>query len=322
MSIVQAHGAGAYAVVAAHAVASAGTVAGPSAGASAAPSLQSEIWGEPAREPLQVIQTLKLFPAGKKMLESGVRYWNLSSTDELARVIRFGGVSKTDAVLTRQYDPETGRESRKREVSIILKSNQALLDGVLDLAHELTHATSEPGWDPYDPTLTVGRYIYALLESSGGEIDAVQFECQVASEIETLQQIKTKRCDRYFAEKSKLAAETLSVDRSRIQKDFYRIGRWSTYVKGKLKDETKLFPFLSPMNPELYSATGRAPYPAALIQEYEELNRVACRNAATRKAQSRGIASVSMSTGTKNSEFMANRCGNAFTTGSSSRTSD
>lgn len=267
-------------------------------------------WAEPAREPLQVIQTLKLTPSGRRILESGMRYWKISNSDELSRVVKFGPVSKTDAVLTRQYNPETGAESRSREVTVILKSTQSLLDGVLDLAHELTHATTNPSWDPYDPTLTVGRYIYALLESPGGEVDAVSFECQVASELEAQFQISTKRCDRYF----KTISETSpgSVDRSRIQKDFYRVGRWSTFVKGKLKDETKLFPFLSGLTPELYSATGRAPYPAALVQEYEELNRIACRNAATRQAQARAPASVGASRPANENQFMETRCREAF----------
>lgn len=187
-----------------------------------------------------------------------------------------GRVSRTDAVLTRHYQPDTGQEVRERSVKVILRIDQALAESALDLAHELTHAVNEPSWDPYDPALTVGRYIQAALEADGGEIDAVEHECKTAREFVVNLGLKISRCDRYI--------RGASVERSAIQKDFYRVGEAVGDVKSRLQDESKLFPFLSGDEPELYSATGSAPYPVALIREYEELNRVACENV-RRRAQ-------------------------------------
>ena len=297
-------------------------------------------WNDPALSVEEILEALSLTESGKELLEKAKVIWNserevgvLASRNEsvdelLQRKIIFGFVSKTDAVLTRHYQPETNTEIRTRTVTVILRRNQKLIDQVLDLAHELIHALAPPTWDPYDPTLSRGRYIFALLEKNGGEIDAVTSECQVAGEIEKSFKFQTKRCDRYFSNihfnnshsgSSRVGAEPgrgeFLVNRAKIQKDFYRVGKWSFLVRAKLKEEAKMFPFLSQLEPELYSATGRAPYPAALIREYEEITKVACSNVRNRKKvkMERAIASVSGNAGEGNAkadteQFLQSRC--------------
>ena len=106
----------------------------------------------------------------------------------------------------------------------------------------------------------------------------------------------------------------MQVNREKVRKDFYRVGRWSRAVKKRLGIEAITFPLLSNEAPELYSATGGAPYPVALIREYDELNRVACENVRKRmRAQtSRAPASLlSLPSGTKaylGEELLTSRC--------------
>ncbi len=252
-------------------------------------TLSQSLRSDPRTRILASLDLLAQTSTGKALLEKAVRFWGLSEPRELKKYIIPGRVSRTDAVLTRHYQPDTGKEVRERSVKVILRLDQSLSESALDLAHELTHATSQPSWDPYDPGLTVGRYIHAALESEGGEIDAVEHECKTAREFVVQLGLRVSRCDRYI--------KGSSVERVAIQKDFYRVGESLRDVKSKLRDECQLFPNLSSDEPELYSATGGAPYPVALIREYEELNRVACENMRKREQteeSGRSPASLSM----------------------------
>jgi hypothetical protein len=180
------------------------------------------------------------------------------------------------------------------------------MDVAMDLAHELVHATTPPTWDPYDPTLTAGKYMHAALEANGGEIDAVFAECEVAVDLKRDLDIRSNRCDRYLVLTG--LENKLSVDRTKIQGDFYRVGKWENYVRTRLGKETGRFPLLSTKEPELYSATGSAPYPVALMREYDELNRVACENA-RKRGDGRSPASITVDgSESKTSTSLGDRC--------------
>ncbi|MFL5813217.1 MAG: hypothetical protein ACJ763_06540 [Bdellovibrionia bacterium] len=221
----------------------------------------------------KVLALLESSPTGKSMIEKAMRVWNLHSRDELHSRIKWGSASKTDAVLIRHYDAETGKEVRERKVTIYLRHDQPSTDLMLDLAHELVHATSKPSWDPYDPMLTAGGYIHAAIDGEGGEVDAVRVECQVSHEIfgDRSSSPSAARCKHYSLLDQKAATEM-------IRKDFYRVGRWMKDLKQQLGSETGLFPYLSKERPSLYSSTGGAPYPVALYQEYRQMTAVACEN--------------------------------------------
>jgi hypothetical protein len=244
---------------------------------------------ESAKVARAAIALLDRIPAGKKILTRAENFWNESSREGVLRHLAYGPVSRTDAVLTRHYHQESGEEVRERFVTVILRKDQDLKDVAMDLAHELTHATTPPTWDPYDPTLTPGKYMHAALEANGGEIEAVFTECEVAVDLKIELDMRSSRCDRYLV----LTGNTnkLTVDRTKIQADFYRVGSWETFVRARLGKEIDRFPLLSQKEPELYSATGSAPYPVALMREYEELNRVACENVRKRSG-GRAPASV------------------------------
>lgn len=245
---------------------------------------------ESARVAREAIALLARTQAGKRILTRAMAFWNESNQNGILKHLAYGAVSRTDAVLTRHYNPESGEEVRERFVTVILKKDQPLIDAAMDLGHELVHATTPPSWDPYDPSLTAGKYMFAALEANGGEVDAVFAECEIAADFKRDLDIRTTRCDRYLT----LAApdNRLVVDRAKIQGDFYRVGKWDAFVRSRLGKEKSTFPLLSRKDPELYSATGGAPYPVSLMREYEELNRVACENVRKRADVFRAPASV------------------------------
>lgn len=245
---------------------------------------------ESARIARDAIDLLARTPTGKRILTRAIAFWNEPTQDGVLKHLAYGPVSRTDAVLTRHYNPESGEEIRERFVTVILKRDQSLIDVAMDLGHELIHATTPPTWDPYDPSLTAGKYMFAALEANGGEVDAVFAECEVAADFKRDLDIRTTRCDRYLA----LSApdNRLTVDRLKIQADFYRVGKWEGFVRTRLGKEKSTFPLLSHKDPELYSATGGAPYPVSLMREYEELNRVACENVRKRGGAVRSPASA------------------------------
>lgn len=236
---------------------------------------------------LIALDILAHVPAGRELLGRAQRYWDIPRPEGLRKVLRWGKASKTDAMLTRHFNPVTGAETRERQVTVYLREDQRLEDIVLDLAHELVHATSRPSWDPYDPQLTAGKYIWAAIEGEGGEVDAVESECRVGFEI--LERYgaaspSSRRCRGYVG-----GGERLSRDL--IRRDFYRVGKWSAEIQARLGGERDLFPLLNPDSPRLYSSTGNAPYPVALYREYEEITQIACENTRKRVQASRSPAS-------------------------------
>ena len=216
-------------------------------------------------------------PAGRLLIENARKNWDLDSREALMELLNWGEVSRTDAVLTRHLDPATGKENQERQVTIFLRGEQTLREIVLDLAHELSHAGGAPHWDPYDPNLTAVQYIQHSIEGQGGEVDAVVAECKVGLELADKYGVQVERCQRYRTPPVGSKADW-RVGRKKVLKDFYRVGRWKSEILHKLGGQARKFPLLSEKTPKLYSSIGNAPYPLALLQEYEHLTRVACEN--------------------------------------------
>jgi hypothetical protein len=239
--------------------------------------------GVAAERPIQgqnriqmALEILARVPSGSQLIKKSKQIWNLKSDFDLLEFVKSGPVSRTDAVLTRHFDSDTGVESREREVTVYVNDDQSLVNMILDIAHEMVHATSRPSWDPYDPTLTAGQYILSAIDGEGGEVQAVATECKVALELSKNYQIPTKRCHAYFNSSSHNSGQIVEIEP--IRRDFYRVGQWKVELTKTLGKEIALFPKLSAEQPELYSSTGNAPYPVALLKEYQALTQVACEN--------------------------------------------
>jgi len=247
---------------------------------------------------------------GKLLAEKAAVLWKLKAPEELIQHLRWSSTSRTDAVLTRQFDPITGHESRSREVTVYLKRTSSMPDLVLDIAHELVHATSRPAWDPYDPGLTPGKYIWTSLEGEGGEIEAVLSECRISAEIPAFKPMFHKRCNSYLD-----PTKTL-VDRTKVRQDFYRVGHWNRELMRELGAEVVMLPLLNSEEPRLYSSTGSTPYPVALLREYREVTSAACENSKKRaeiaksKTPARSLASQANLLAQENQNFLQHRCKN------------
>ena len=253
-----------------------------------------------------VLEVLKRSSTGRGLIDSARTLWKVDSDRGLLEFLRWGRASRTDAVLIRHFNPATGSEEREREVSISLRSFQRIDEAVLDLAHELSHAVSKPIWDPYDPKLTAGDYIFSSLEGPGGEVDAVVTECRVALELSALADaIDSSRCRPYLSASG-------GVDRESVRADFYRVGNWRKKLVARLGEEARRFPLLSPKPAKLFSSTGHAPYPVSLLEEFEQINSAACENSRIRLRSfaARAPAGGSSGAGSERSvrDFLRLRC--------------
>lgn len=243
---------------------------------------------------IKIIQVLNDVPAGRRLLQQALKRWQAGGTPEydqnvILDKVKWGTTSRTDTTLTRHFNPKTGKEDRERELIIYLKKDLTETELVLDLAHELVHAVSRPYFDPYDPTLTPGKYIAAAIEGEGGEVDAVVTECQVGLELMELHGLKISRCQNYILQQG---TEVARIDREKVLLDFYKVGQWHEELSKLLGKEISIFPLLSSQQPQLYSSTGRAPYPIALAKEFETINEMACDNSRKRmKSVSTSISS-------------------------------
>lgn len=227
----------------------------------------------------KILTILTHTKTGNHLLEQTRIIWSISSkqvtskdiANEWSEHIKWGDVSRTDAVLLRHYDPSSGLEERTRKVTIYLNRSLPLKELIVDLAHELRHAVSTPAWDPYSPDLSAVAYIKNALEGEGGEVQALTTECRVAIELHSQYGISNQRCLEYINDSGE-------IDPLRIKTEFYKAGRWAREISSKIPEVKKHFPSLSDEDPTLYSSTGRSPYPYALLLEYELITKTACAN--------------------------------------------
>lgn len=244
--------------------------------------LDTECWAQD-EQMIHVVQTLRLVPLGNTLIQKAFLIWKTESLERLMENFKWSDASRTDTVLTRHYNPKTESEERERQVMIYLRRDQSVGEVVLDLAHELVHATSRPNFDPYNPLLSVGNYILGAIDGEGGEVDAVFMECQVAVQLVSRLGIPLSRCQGYLHSLSPSIGQ--QVDREKIRSDFYRVGDWYSELQVKLAEEKSVLALLSSEAPHLFSSTGHTPYPFALMKEFEEITLLACKNSRNRIGQ-------------------------------------
>ncbi len=285
-----------------------------------------------AHEFQKILKLVGSSPTGAWLIEQAKVKFALPEASDLDRLFVWSRVSKTDAVLTRQFDQQTGEEVRTREVVIYLRHHDRFEDTVLDLAHELTHATFSPSWDPYDPDLDVITYVKNGIEGLGGEADALMTECQVGAELKILDGVSKTRCTRYGLADSRprrmIASVSASISeggdlsaiKQRVVNEFYQVGSEFGRLGRLLGPRVSELTHLTKQPSELISSTGGASYPLSLYSEYEELNRIACVNTKRRKSQvmmqkkERKVGSVSRASGELASieELLRKRCEDGF----------
>jgi hypothetical protein len=261
----------------------------------------------------QARQVLLKSEAGRSLLKRtsekfGVDLESRTINENYSGFISPGVASRTDSVLNRGIDPATGLETRAFETRIALRVTQPLEDVVLDFAHELTHAELSRPVDPYDPALTAEKYISKAITGAGGEVDAVAAECRIGLELAEKFGLKMERCRKYQS--------AGSVDPRLILRDFGASGRYRALLVERLGfSSLSRLDWITDREPEFYSSTGGLPYPAALLEEYDELTESACANSRRRvellsaSAPERSSGSGETRAMKEARHFLQSRCG-------------
>jgi len=134
------------------------------------------------------------------------------------------------------------------------------------LVHELTHVLG-PRVNPYDPSLSLTRYVRMGIEGEGGEARAIETECKVAREL--LSQVSARDVIR-------LRARCTPVWGEQTRGPFwYRVLYFVGADIDTLGPLLRSLPLRAKAAP-LISAAARKPYPLALAEEYLEFTGGLC----------------------------------------------
>src|SRR5688500_7215372 len=66
---------------------------------------------------IEILDVLNRSSSGRIIIEKAKIRWGFEQSIQLLEYLKWGSVSKTDAVLTRQFDPVSGKEKQNREVT-------------------------------------------------------------------------------------------------------------------------------------------------------------------------------------------------------------
>lgn len=204
----------------------------------------------------------------------------------LTAVIYPGEVSICDTTLVRRFAPsDPSKIVYENKSKIYLNQELSILDGALDLIHELTHFSYKVPFNPYLAEFKLKKFISNTIEAKGGEVDAYMVECKVLEELMPGHSAKHSTCSKIRDPKSG------KISRYQAIREFYKVGReyrkfWNKgeaygIDKGEITQ-------LSDDYPSLISSAYGLPYPMASILEYETIMKKACNNDLKRLALFKG----------------------------------
>src|SRR5690606_9786005 len=184
------------------------------------------------------------------------------------------------------------------------------MDGLLDLAHELTHFNERQPFNPYHVNFTLKEFVASTVEGRGGEVEAYLSECQVLRELYPQQIRSRSNC-------SNVMEDDGSLSRDKGIEHFYRIGNHMQQMErelGRYRIPATEFPKLSDNTPIFISSAYGLPYPIAAVREYVTIMGKACENDRKRLTmlemrQSRSPASAGeMQVWQRMTQFFKARC--------------
>ena len=234
-----------------------------------------------------------------------------SQGQNLSDVLLIGDSSLTDTTLVRRFVPTRPDEVSYESKSVVyLNRHLSVIDGLLDLAHELTHFNERQPFNPYRVNFTLKEFIASTVEGRGGEVEAYLAECQILSELYPSQIRERSNCSNVMDDKGHL-----SKDKGIAH--FYRIGGHMQQMKkdlGRYRIPSSEFPRLSEDTPIFISSAYGVPYPIAAVKEYVSIMGKACENDRKRLSlmemrQSRAPASLEQQElQLRMTQFFKNRC--------------
>jgi hypothetical protein len=193
----------------------------------------------------------------------------------LKEVLFVGESSLTDTTLMRRFVPTAPDEVTYETKSVVyLNRHLSVFDGLIDLAHELTHFNERQAFNPYRVNFTLKEFIASTVEGPGGEVEAYLSECQVLKEL----------FPDFIRERSNCAnvmEDDGGLSREKGIAHFYRIGGHMQQMQKELERyrvPTSDFPRLSGDTPIFISSAYGLPYPIAAVHEYTSIMGKACEN--------------------------------------------
>ena len=238
----------------------------------------------------RLIELLQRSEAGKELIQAASKKAR-SQGLTLLDVVKAGEGSLTDTTLIRKFHPETPEnvvfESRSQ---VFVNRHLTWREGLLDLAHELTHYVHRENFNPYTVNFSLPDFIHSTIEGEGGEAHAFVTECRVMKELFTNEFRQDHNCGFISDDYGKL-------DETRASALFYHVGGFYPQLKKLLTERgiASHFPNLNEKKIKFVSSAYGVPYPLAAIQEYQTVLAKVCENDRRRLSymqQGRSPASV------------------------------
>lgn len=222
-----------------------------------------------------LIETLAKSTTGKKILNLAEKKAK-GFGQTLLDIIDFGDKSLTDTTLIRKFSEKDEHEIIFESKSkILIDKNLGLKEGILDLAHELTHYSLRLPFNPYSQNFSAKEFIVSTVEGRGGEVEAFLVECAVFRDLFRKEEFLRSNC--------RLVVDTVSgqILKKKGIEQFYRIGEFLGSFKKEMENHgltAEEFPKLSGEKAIFYSSAYGLPYPIAALREFESVQKKVCQN--------------------------------------------
>ena len=228
----------------------------------------------PEQSLVKLVELLSHSSTGKRIIALASQKAQ-SQGQNFSDVLLIGDSSLTDTTLMRRFVPTRPDEVSYETKSVVyLNRHLSVIDGLLDLAHELTHFNERQPFNPYRVNFTLKEFIASTVEGRGGEVEAYLSECQVLSELYPSHIRDHSNCSNVMDDKGHLSKD-------KGIEHFYRIGGHMQQMQkdlGRYRIPASDFPRLSGDTPIFISSAYGVPYPIAAVKEYVSIMGKACEN--------------------------------------------
>ncbi len=217
-----------------------------------------------------MIKILYRSPTGRAIITAAKEKANTQGRT-LLEILRVGDSSITDTTLIRKFSPDNPShvlyETRSH---VYIDKDLSLYDGILDMAHELTHYTEREPFNPYTLNFDLEDFVKSTIEGKGGEVDAYLVECRVLKELFGKRFRTNSNCYKVFNENTQQFSKNLGVQK------FYQVG---SHIRDFTNNvSANEFHYISNQDPIFISSAYGLPYPIAAIKEYQTIMSKVCRN--------------------------------------------
>lgn len=222
-------------------------------------------WKTPWKGVPELVPILGSIPEGKRIIDLAA-----AKDPHFLSRIKMGDSSYTESTFARTYSLLDGKEQIDLRHEITLSRKLNLSDALVDFAHELVHFTEKEMLDPYRPGFELKEFVKRGIEGQGGELQALEQECQVAWAFKRKYPgfPRHRLCAPYRENGGKF-------DHAKAKSDYYNLGSWFHRAPAELKAS---MPEVSERAVMFTSSYARKPYPIALAEEFEATREAACAN--------------------------------------------